>query len=51
VVFPWGFSIENKNKMNIEGYLQKIVSLDNGGQRYVRVPCPEVRGKVIVNVL
>jgi hypothetical protein len=51
VVFPRGFSIEKKNQMNIEGYLQKIVPLDNAGQGYVRVTCPEVRGKVVVNVL
>jgi hypothetical protein len=42
VIFSWGFSIEKKNSMNVERYLHKIVRLDNAGEGYMRVPCPEV---------
>jgi hypothetical protein len=51
IVFPWGFSIEKKHKMNVERYLHKVVHLDDTGERYVGIPCPEIRGQVVVNVL
>jgi hypothetical protein len=51
MVFPMGFGIEKKNSMNIEGYLHKIVHLDNAREGYMRVPCPHIRGKVAIKVL
>lgn len=33
VVFSSGFSVEKKDKMNVEGYLDKIVELDDAGER------------------
>jgi hypothetical protein len=51
VVFPWGFGVEKKDKMQVERHLHEIVHLDNAGEGYMRVPCPEARGKVIVNIL
>jgi len=51
VVFPWGLGIEKKNEMYVERHLDEIVRLDNAGEGYMRVTCPEARGKVIVNVL
>jgi hypothetical protein len=51
MIFPWSFGIEKKYEMEAERYLYKVVQLNDAGERYMRITCPEVRGKVVVNVL
>jgi len=51
VILPWSFGVEKKYAMDVEGYLHKVVELDDAGERNMRVPCPEVRRKVIMDIL
>jgi hypothetical protein len=44
VVFPSGLGIEKKHSMDVDGYLHKVVQLDDTGEGHVRISCPEVRG-------
>jgi hypothetical protein len=42
MIFPRGFSVEKKYEMEVEGYLHKVVQLDNASEGYMRVSRPEV---------
>ncbi len=51
MIIPRSFGVEEKDEMEVERYLHKVVQLNDAGERYMRVSWPDGRGKVVVNVL
>jgi hypothetical protein len=51
MIFPWSFSVEKKYEMDVERNLHKVIQLDDAGEGYMRVTCPDVWGNVVVKVL